>query len=612
MPFAVRSILDPRRWPRPLLAASTPVLLALSAPGGGAPWLLPLALAPWAFVARRGGRYAFALDYAVGMLLQLLWVSWIASVSGVGLVITVVVEGLLFPLVGACLRGPLARWPLALALPFAWTGWEYLRGVWPLDGFPWLLLGHGAAAFPPLLALGAWVGVAGATMLCAASAGALAELAAAPAARRARVALALTAFVWIVAFAVGVSLPAPADKPGPAVVVVQPGVPQEVKREHRSLDVFVENLALTREALLSAEALLEGSVAAALLGAPFVPSAPAPFRAPAREASENRSLAPHFGPDLVAWAESMLLWIRPARPDERGYRRGEVARELEERDRRFDELFRAGWLAGGELEARGSSFWCGQVVAVRGASGAFEERNAALLFDRALGHRASARYDKRKLVPGGEYIPFLSAVPFSEAIAGAIRGAAGYLPDLAPGERSAALELAQRGSGGVWRIGAAVCLDNAYEDVFRDATGLGADLHLVVSNEGWFAGSVEQEHMLGFSAWRAAESARSVLRATNTGITALYDPSGREIRRLRDGAGRDRDVPGWMWVRVPLAGQETFYVAAGWWLAPGVASALFLYLAACSALAVMARLARRGAATDPGFSEEKSETAQGS
>jgi apolipoprotein N-acyltransferase len=607
---APRSWLSPRRWSRPLLAFATPLALAVSAPGGAAPWLLPFALAPWAYVARRGGRGARARAYAGGVVLQLLWVYWIAAVSGVGLVITVVVEGLLFPLVGACLRGPLAHWPLALALPFAWTGWEYLRGVWPLDGFPWLLLGNGAAAFPALLALGAWVGVAGATLLCAASAGALAELAADRSARRARIALAATAIAWMAALGAGALRPSPAVEPGPAIVVVQPGVPQAVKREHAALDVFAGNLALTREALLSAESLLEGSVSAALLGAPFAPSVPAPFRAPALAERENRELAPHFGPDLVAWAESMLLWLRPGRPEERGYRRGELAELLEERDRRFDELFRAGWLAGGELAERGSSFWCGQVVAVRGAENAIEERNSALLFDRALGHRPSARYDKRKLVPGGEYIPFLDALPFSAQISAAIRGAAGYLPDLAPGERSAALELARRGSAGVWRIGAAVCLDNAYEDVFRDAGGLGADLHLVVSNEGWFAGSVEQEHMLGFSAWRAAESARSVLRATNTGITALFDPSGRETRRLRDAAGRDRDVPGWMWTRVPLARGTTPYVVAGWWLAPGVASALFLFLLARGALALMARVERRRAATEARSAEEKSETSQ--
>lgn len=605
-----RVAIDPRCWPRPLLAALTPLSLALSAPGGAAPWLLPFALAPWAIVAHRGGKRALALDYAVGVATQILWVSWIARVSGVGLAITVTVEALLFPLVGACLRGWLSRWPLALSLPFAWTGFEYLRGVWPLDGFPWLLLGHGAAAWSPLLGLGASVGVGGATLLLAASAGALAELAFAPGSRRARLGGAGAAAAFVLGLLVGGSRPEWAQQPGPAVLAIQPGVPQAVKREHAAFDVFAHNLALTREALLCAEGWIEGSLAAGLFGAPFVPSAPAPFTAPPLAAEERRELAPRFGPELVAWAESMLLWLRPEQPGASGYRRGEFARELERMDARVDAELRAGWLAGGELEARGSSFWCGQVVAARGASGAFEERNSALLFDRALGHRASARYDKRKLVPGGEYVPFLDRLPFGEAIASAIKGAAGYLPDLAPGERAAALELARRGSAEVWRVGAAVCLDNAYEDVFRDATALGADWHLVISNEGWFEGSAEQDHMLAFSAWRAAENGRALLRATNTGVTALYGPGGEELRRLRDASGRDRDVSGWLWARVPIARETTLYARGGWWLAPLVASALFLFLAGRGLLAVLDRLARRGGGSGGGAEREKTETAQ--
>lgn len=285
--------------------------------------------------------------------------------------------------------------------------------------------------------------------------------------------------------------------------------------------------------------------------------------------------------------------------------------ELEEQDRRLDQVFRASWLCGGELAPRGASFFVGQVVATPGADGQIEDRNAAVLFDRAFAYAASGRYDKRKLVPGGEYIPFIDIVPFGENISATIREAAGYLPDLKPGHHSAALRLSNRSGGEPWRVGSAVCLDNVYEDVFREASDVGADWHLVLSNEGWFKGSDEQDHMLAFSAWRAAENERAVLRSTNTGVSALFDPRGRMTRVLTDREGRDRDIAGWMWARVPIAADRTLYRAGGWWLAPLIASAGALVLFGHAVIFVLAAIARRNATHSVRTLEEKTETEQG-
>jgi len=52
-----------------------------------------------------------------------------------------------------------------------------------------------------------------------------------------------------------------------------------------------------------------------------------------------------------------------------------------------------------------------------------------------------------------------------------------------------------------------------------------------LSNDGWFGDSLGPHQHLQIARVRAAESGRWMLRATNTGITALIDPQGRVRKR---------------------------------------------------------------------------------
>jgi len=121
----------------------------------------------------------------------------------------------------------------------------------------------------------------------------------------------------------------------------------------------------------------------------------------------------------------------------------------------------------------------------------------------------------------------------------------------------------------VHRAGIAVCFDNAFDDPFTTPLRRGpVDLFVVVSNEAWYKSSPEMDHMLAFSRIAAAASRRSIVRATNSGISALIGPDGRVLQEVRGSDGRRKMVAGALRVRVPVpdrragaggVGEATFF-----------------------------------------------------
>lgn len=140
--------------------------------------------------------------------------------------------------------------------------------------------------------------------------------------------------------------------------------------------------------------------------------------------------------------------------------------------------------------------------------------NSALLFP-----EQGARYDKNHLVPFTEYMPLkrwfqwlleLLQIPMSDFSAGS--------------QQQAALDV-----GGV-AVGVSICFESAYPaNVFSALPQAGLLVNL--SNDGWFGDSLGPQQHLQIAQVRAAESGRWMLRATNTGITALIDPHGRVQKR---------------------------------------------------------------------------------
>jgi apolipoprotein N-acyltransferase len=133
----------------------------------------------------------------------------------------------------------------------------------------------------------------------------------------------------------------------------------------------------------------------------------------------------------------------------------------------------------------------------------------------ALGESPAQTYRKSHLVPFGEFIPLrpvlgwlvgVLAIPLQDFARGS--------PDQRP------LEIAGQ------RVAVDICYEDAFgEEIIRQLPA--ATLLVNVSNVAWFGRSIAPRQHLQISQMRALETGRYMLRATNTGMTAVIAPDGR-------------------------------------------------------------------------------------
>ena len=126
-------------------------------------------------------------------------------------------------------------------------------------------------------------------------------------------------------------------------------------------------------------------------------------------------------------------------------------------------------------------------------------------------------YDKTYLLMFGEYLPFGDAFPI--------------LYELSPNSgRFTAGTHVRPVTLGDWRISTPVC----YEDVLARFTRKmvrEAKPHVLINltNDAWFGDTQEPGIHLVLSQFRAIEHRRYMVRATNSGISAVVDPLGRVV-----------------------------------------------------------------------------------
>lgn len=132
----------------------------------------------------------------------------------------------------------------------------------------------------------------------------------------------------------------------------------------------------------------------------------------------------------------------------------------------------------------------------------------------ALGSR-SGRYDKRHLVPFGEYFPVPGFVreflrfmnlPYQDIASGSAEQ-----PPLPAGPVLAA---------------PSICYEDAFGAEQRSFLPE-AQLLVNVSNDGWFGDSIAPHQHLQIARMRSLEAGRDMLRATNTGVTAIISHDGQ-------------------------------------------------------------------------------------
>jgi len=190
---------------------------------------------------------------------------------------------------------------------------------------------------------------------------------------------------------------------------------------------------------------------------------------------------PHLGAGIIVWPEAAL----PA---------------LESDLREYLESL------GTTARAQGSDVVMGLLRRDR-ATGAFHNSMVAL-------GATEQWYDKRRLVPFGEFFPVPAAVrdwlrlmnlPYS---------------DFVPGAR----EQAPLGAGGE-TLAPTICYEDAYASE-QLALARRSTLLVNVTNDAWFGDSTAPHQHLDISRMRSLETGRPMLRATNDGVTALIAHDG--------------------------------------------------------------------------------------
>jgi apolipoprotein N-acyltransferase len=152
------------------------------------------------------------------------------------------------------------------------------------------------------------------------------------------------------------------------------------------------------------------------------------------------------------------------------------------------------------------------------------------------------RYDKIRLVPFGEYVPwrpvlgrFIPTIvgdftPGEEAVVNPLRLGAERAV-IITGEGSSPSPAIERTTNYV-RVGSFVCYEASYPNLVRRFAQNGATLLVNVSNDAWFGNTAGARQHLMHATMRAIENDRDLLRVTNSGISALVTADGRAVDPL--------------------------------------------------------------------------------
>ena len=130
-------------------------------------------------------------------------------------------------------------------------------------------------------------------------------------------------------------------------------------------------------------------------------------------------------------------------------------------------------------------------------------------------------YRKRHLVPFGETIPL-------KPIVGWFIHRVLHIPledQTAGPERQAPFDVAGE------HVAISICYEDAFGALLAPEVPK-STLLVNVTNDAWYGRSLAAEQHEQMAEFRALESARPMLRATNTGITSIIDHHGRELARL--------------------------------------------------------------------------------
>lgn len=512
------------------LAVLSAILLIFSFPDFNVSLLAWVALVPLLWVIlrqqRRRGRAAFLLGWFAATLFfygSCYWLThamihygglplWLAYLL---LLPATVLVGL-FPATWAFAVSRLnARYGAGRALllaPFAWAAMEWARLA--LTGQLWNAIGYSQAYTPALIQPARWGGVYAVGFLIVTVNAAMAWVAV----RRSLRALASAfAVIGLVALLINLSAPqfSPEEVSAPATAVVVAVQPNVMAHPGRSASEKAE--LVDRHLTMSAGALRAWEAASAGHSANPSESREALHTSHIQEPTET-DVPPEEPARIVIWPESPMNFT---------YAQDARFREIVAR---FTREHRT-WVLFNSLEPAP-------------AGGLY---NSAVMIDEQ--GQLIAQYDKIRLLPFGEYIPLPRWLPAAWLLSGIVG-------DFTPGEKYPLMPLGPGHRAA--RTGVFICFESAFPVIARTFAREGADVLVNISNDGYLGRTPVMRQHLANAILRAVETDRSVLRVTNTGITALITPRGEVQDATR---GFEPAVRTWTVSRTMRS--QTFYTRHG-------------------------------------------------
>lgn len=153
-------------------------------------------------------------------------------------------------------------------------------------------------------------------------------------------------------------------------------------------------------------------------------------------------------------------------------------------------------------------------------------------------------YDKAHLVPFGEYVPLKRWLPFLGKMVAQVG-------DFSAGTVGDTLEWGQN------KIGVLICYELIFPVLSRFTTRHGADLLINTTNDAWYGRTSAPYQHFSMAVFRAIETRRTLVRAANTGISGVVDPSGEIVAKT------DIFEDAVITETIPLMNGQTLYVQYG-------------------------------------------------
>ncbi|MBD3272473.1 MAG: apolipoprotein N-acyltransferase [Elusimicrobia bacterium] len=153
-------------------------------------------------------------------------------------------------------------------------------------------------------------------------------------------------------------------------------------------------------------------------------------------------------------------------------------------------------------------------------------------------------YDKKRLVLFGEIIPFERFLSRWIRVLNELGGCT-------PGTKSQIIELDKK------RLGVSICFEAIFPYHIRESVKHGAQVLINLTNDAWYLQSAAAYQHFIMNIFRAVETRRFLIRAANTGISAIIRPEGRIAKQT------PLDDRTWITATVFLSDKRSWYVRLG-------------------------------------------------